>query len=270
VLRKGHILVILIVAISFVTVPAFAQIDYFKPGESEPIKMGVKYTNKLYDFSIVPPNSWETLENVEGTDFFLYQVAFYPSDFFQAATLVPHLVVNFENIGELEDSFISNEDLLKLYDDLLRFDYPNAKIISQNIDKKSWGWLIVREVALTQNYIIEEFPYSTILQVHTEQYVFHFNDGESYTLGYFSEEDYYDKYYSEVKKSIETFEVRGIKPFSTSSNTIGGGCLIATATYGSELSPQVQQLRELRDNSLLQTLFSTIDYFSPTLRLAIF
>ncbi|GKS66757.1 hypothetical protein YTPLAS73_03040 [Nitrosarchaeum sp.] len=32
----------------------------------------------------------------------------------------------------------------------------------------------------------------------------------------------------------------------------GGGCLIATATYGSELAPQVQQLRE-RDNSLLQT-----------------
>lgn len=33
----------------------------------------------------------------------------------------------------------------------------------------------------------------------------------------------------------------------------GGGCLIATATYGSEMSAQVQQLRELRDNSLLQT-----------------
>ena len=37
----------------------------------------------------------------------------------------------------------------------------------------------------------------------------------------------------------------------TSSN--GGGCLIATATYGSEMAPQVQQLRELRDNQLLQT-----------------
>lgn len=32
-----------------------------------------------------------------------------------------------------------------------------------------------------------------------------------------------------------------------------GGCLIATATFDSELAPQVQQLRELRDNKLLQT-----------------
>ena len=32
-----------------------------------------------------------------------------------------------------------------------------------------------------------------------------------------------------------------------------GGCLIATASYGSELAPQVQQLRELRDNVVLQT-----------------
>ena len=38
----------------------------------------------------------------------------------------------------------------------------------------------------------------------------------------------------------------------------GGGCLIATATYGSELAPQVQQLRELRDNQLLQTEFGTL------------
>lgn len=33
----------------------------------------------------------------------------------------------------------------------------------------------------------------------------------------------------------------------------GGGCLIATATYGSEMTPQVQFLREIRDNQLMST-----------------
>ncbi|MGQ0791981.1 MAG: CFI-box-CTERM domain-containing protein [Nitrosopumilaceae archaeon] len=37
-----------------------------------------------------------------------------------------------------------------------------------------------------------------------------------------------------------------------------GGCLIATATFGSELAPQVQQLRELRDNYLLKTESGTL------------
>jgi len=54
----------------------------------------------------------------------------------------------------------------------------------------------------------------------------------------------------------------------------GGGCLIATATFGSELAPQVQELRELRDNTLLQTSsgsafmdgFNSFYYlFSPTI-----
>ena len=38
----------------------------------------------------------------------------------------------------------------------------------------------------------------------------------------------------------------------------GGGCLIATATFGSEIAPQVQFLRELRDNTVLQTESGTI------------
>ena len=38
-----------------------------------------------------------------------------------------------------------------------------------------------------------------------------------------------------------------------SSEPPGGGCLIATAAYGSEMAPQIQQLRELRDNTLLAT-----------------
>lgn len=61
---------------------------------------------------------------------------------------------------------------------------------------------------------------------------------------------------------------------SEPSDDNGGGCLIATATYGSELAPQVQQLRELRDNKILQTesgksfmnSFNEFYYsFSPTI-----
>jgi len=37
-----------------------------------------------------------------------------------------------------------------------------------------------------------------------------------------------------------------------------GGCLIATASFGSELAPQVQLLREIRDNTILQTKSGSI------------
>ncbi len=52
-----------------------------------------------------------------------------------------------------------------------------------------------------------------------------------------------------------------------------GSCIIATATYGSELAPQVQMLREIRDNVLFSTssgtnfmsMFNALYYsFSPT------
>ncbi|KEQ57016.1 Photosystem I assembly protein ycf3 [Marine Group I thaumarchaeote SCGC AAA799-N04] len=54
----------------------------------------------------------------------------------------------------------------------------------------------------------------------------------------------------------------------------GGGCLIATAAYGTELAPQVQFLREIRDNTVLSTTsgasfmtgFNQLYYlFSPTI-----
>ena len=62
-------------------------------------------------------------------------------------------------------------------------------------------------------------------------------DAGEFSIGLKDKRDYAAKHDSNIQESSEE----------------GGGCLIATATYGSELSPQVQQLRELRDNQLLNT-----------------
>ena len=48
-------------------------------------------------------------------------------------------------------------------------------------------------------------------------------------------------------------EENGGSSSSTTTSSGGGGCLIATAAYGTELAPQVQFLREVRENTVLQT-----------------
>ena len=57
-----------------------------------------------------------------------------------------------------------------------------------------------------------------------------------------------------LETTIFTINVGEEKTITTESeSTEGGGCLIATAAYGSEMAPQVQFLREIRDNTVLQT-----------------
>jgi len=72
---------------------------------------------------------------------------------------------------------------------------------------------------------------------------------------------------------IATQKISG-SPKPTQTPPQSGGCLIATATYGSELAKEVQELREIRDNMLLKTSsgsafldgFNTVYYsFSPTI-----
>jgi len=57
--------------------------------------------------------------------------------------------------------------------------------------------------------------------------------------------------------STAAFEVVGKGEGVTQADQVAeekkGGCLIATATFGSEMAPQVQFLREIRDNTVLQT-----------------
>ena len=58
-----------------------------------------------------------------------------------------------------------------------------------------------------------------------------------------------------LETTVFTINVGNGQPSNTiqENNNEGGGCLIATAAFDSEMSSQVQQLREIRDNVVMQT-----------------
>ena len=108
-----------------------------------------------------------------------------------------------------------------------------------------------------------------------------FYDSEKfYTLSYSNGLDDYASQLPRFEDTVSTFAILSddIIPANQISTIDepgeNGGCLIATATFGSELAPQVQQLREIRDNTLLSTAsgvafmtgFNQIYYsFSPSI-----
>jgi len=107
---------------------------------------------------------------------------------------------------------------------------------------------------------VREVGFSTILFV---------NDNRVYTIQYTNHLTDYYNHEDSVNVILESFKLIHSGPDSTTytldetiqnSNTEqseGGGCLIATAAFGSEIAPQVQFLREIRDNTVMSTQSGT-------------
>jgi len=86
--------------------------------------------------------------------------------------------------------------------------------------------------------------------------------------------DYTLKEWTDVSTFSKNASTESVKETTSVKSGNGGGCLIATAAYGSEMSPQVQLLREIRDNQLMNTesgsafmsAFNNVYYsFSPVI-----
>ncbi len=80
-----------------------------------------------------------------------------------------------------------------------------------------------------------------------------------YTFTYSNSIENYPNFQPNFAEAINSFKIlKEEQSTNGQESDNGGGCLIATAAYGSELSSQIQELRELRDNTILQTKSGSI------------
>ena len=114
------------------------------------------------------------------------------------------------------------------------------------------------------------------------------DEDPQYYIDRYNNEPAYKAWFNKSFPDQTIYEAVGVEPPKTGicgtgttfvngvcvTDNKGGGCLIATAAYGSEMSQQVQFLREMRDNTVLGTdsgssfmeTFNSIYYsFSPTI-----
>ena len=109
------------------------------------------------------------------------------------------------------------------------------------------AYVIIAEGYFSSNDEIFDIKFKEIMIYGTEKF---------YTLAYSNDITDFDSQLPRFEETVDLFEILSKDSSMAESVELveeGGGCLIATATYGSELAPQVQQLRELRDNTILST-----------------
>jgi len=120
--------------------------------------------------------------------------------------------------------------------------------------------------------------FDRVLAIFPDYYIALTSKGDAlYELGRYEEALtlYYDAFEQDPEDPFAQWRIeRTLEKIDEQNNyDSGGGCLIATATFGSELAPQVQFLREIRDNTVIttasgtsfMTAFNSFYYsFSPT------
>jgi len=98
---------------------------------------------------------------------------------------------------------------------------------------------------------------SIILEMQYRQTII-LRDGAAYAIVYVAEpqsfEQFEDSYQTVLDTLVFTDDTVDVSVETQAQDAEpGGSCLIATAVYGTEMAAQVQQLRELRDDTIMQT-----------------
>lgn len=232
-----------------------------QPGFEEPSPSG-DYTSEMYNFSIKFPEGWvvQSIDSDGGPNL----AAVSPSD----APIPPNIAVYIEEAGNHTLNTVRESKL------------TDVEAMGDSLQ------IVNHELTTINNYDAFVLDATGMFDIGTGPFDIGYREvtivssGKIYTFLFSAVLSNYDSDVRSFSESLDSFtvltadtpveEVPAEEPDDTAPE--GGGCLIATAAFGSELSSPIQQLRELRDETLMQTDagysfvtgFNTIYYtFSP-------
>ncbi len=226
-------------------------------GMTAPSAFGELYYNNEYSFSVQYPDNWRVTEGTMVADGFVVGISDGVEEgsvysIWESDTMIYVLTDMGEKLSNQEEKSWWAEESKKYCNES---NYNNAdyrcgsfKIISQVSGKSLNGYpTITTKYSETRQYSDANVGITPMMVVDKLIYV-----GDSiWIISTSTDTSKFSEYEDMIYATTNSFRYPASPPIENSSS--GGGCLIATATYGSEMSHEVQQLRELRDNQLLNT-----------------
>ena len=226
-----------------------------------PMSFGELYYNDQYAFSIEYPDGWkitggqdmrnEGLCFSDGSE----QSSFGALGLWSSSACV-YITSNY---GSFDSAYDEKRDQLTWYQQSCneaRFDSSGStctdfRVISHTVGTTDEGYpTLTMKYSQTNTYpdLSSKYP-----MVNFAKQVYVGND--LWSIDIETDKNDFSKYQGKILVLLDSFKIPASAPIQNTTNNDngGGGCLIATAAYGSEMAPQVQLLREIRDNQLMNT-----------------
>ena len=246
-----------------VSLPSLGELDRSDGTGQNSMIVSDRYVNSEYNFSVIPPKGWSLFYPMPDSTSNDPIITFKgPKKLLQQGfeTFAPYMYINVNRLGD--------QTFQESLDTRVSQYHKMEELGTLRIDSESIQNLVTADGKTYTGYFLQAAQPGIGLAVPFAQVILSHSDF-IYGITYANHEQNFEadlELFNNLLTSFETtseaseqdigslLEETGIKtsePQTTESE--GGGCLIATAAFGSEMAPQVQLLREIRDNTILQT-----------------